>query len=364
MKPFTSLLFVFVLLVTLVGPASATGAAEQTLAVSAWKIPTISILSVERDKSVTIRTANYPAHDTFHVYMGRMGTRGVGGIKVATINSGKGGRFDATFDIPAKLRGQYQIAIRLQSPSSGYYSYNWFYNNTADGDGSPGTGDGVSPLPRGVIPTFKIVDVIRNKSVTIKTANFPANDTFTVRMGRMGTRGVGGIRVDKVESGKGGTLEFTFKIPDDLKDFYQIAIRLESPASGYFSYNWFYNNTTDGGDDDSGDPGTGDGEGVVPLPPGVIPTFKIVAVNEDKNVTIQTANFPANDTFVVTMGAMGTRGVGGIKVDTVHSGKGGKLEFKFKIPSDLKGSYQIAIRLQSKVSGYYSYNWFYNNTYP
>jgi hypothetical protein len=34
------------------------------------------------------------------------------------------------FHIPKSLQGSYRIAIRLQSPSTGHYSYNWFYNNT------------------------------------------------------------------------------------------------------------------------------------------------------------------------------------------------------------------------------------------
>jgi len=63
-----------------------------------------------------------------------MGTQGIGGIKVDTINTGSGGSKKYTFSIPAALHGSYKISIRMQSPSSDYYAYNWFYNNTA---GSP-----------------------------------------------------------------------------------------------------------------------------------------------------------------------------------------------------------------------------------
>ena len=85
--------------------------------------------------------------------------------------------------------------------------------------------------------------VSQNNTVTIQTYNYPANDTFNVYMNYFGTRGVGGILVDTVSSGSGGSMSFTFNIPDSLKGLYQIAIRLESPTSGYYSYNWFYNNT-------------------------------------------------------------------------------------------------------------------------
>jgi hypothetical protein len=94
-------------------------------------IPTITILSVVEDKSVTIRANNYPADTKFDVLMGKMGTNGVDGIKVDSIDSRNGGTFTASFEIPRKLRGEDRIAIRLES-NSGYYSYNWFENATSD----------------------------------------------------------------------------------------------------------------------------------------------------------------------------------------------------------------------------------------
>lgn len=211
-------------------------AADQNKTAS-FVIPTISIVSVVPDTSVTIRTANYPANDSFNVYMNFFGTRGVGGVKVDTISSGAGGTFEKTFTIPDSLKGLAQIAIRLESPTSGYFSYNWFHN--VSGGTIPNTG-GVTP---GLTPTFIITGVVRDGTVTIKTASFPANDTFNVLMGNYGTRGVGGTKVDTINSGAGGALTLTFNIPDSMKGKSQIAVRLESPTSGYFSYNWFYNST-------------------------------------------------------------------------------------------------------------------------
>jgi LysM repeat protein len=203
------------------------------------KIPTFSIVSVEKDKSVTIKTRDFPSNDTFEVLMGPFGTRGINGKLVETIDSGKGGSFTASFKIPASLRGSRQIAIRLQSSTgSGYFAYNWFYNNTA-GSGSASTSSGYTGFP-----TFSIVSVVRNKTVTIKTSNLPPNDEFNVYMGEMGTKGVNSIKVDTTSSGKGGTQTLSYTVPGALKGSYQIAIRMQSPTSGYFAYNWFYNNTT------------------------------------------------------------------------------------------------------------------------
>ncbi|HEX5839931.1 MAG TPA: hypothetical protein VFY26_18995 [Anaerolineales bacterium] len=106
------------------------------------EIPTFSILSVVEDESVTIQTFDFPAETKFQVRMGKSGSGGVDGILVESINSRNGGSFVATFEIPEKLHGEGQIAIRLES-SSGYYSYNWFDNDTFERPKN-------DPLPTGV----------------------------------------------------------------------------------------------------------------------------------------------------------------------------------------------------------------------
>lgn len=329
----------FLLLIALVVPMF-------TVSASSGTIPTFRIDSVVRGESVTITTYNFPAKDTFNVRMGKIGTRGVGGELVTTQASGDGGSFTATYTIPASLKNDYLVAIRLESPTSGYYAYNWFYNNTTNGAPAP------APAPF-VIPTFSIKEVDKNNSVTIETKNFPAGDTFTVTMGYYGTKGVGGIEITPQESGDGGKFTATYTIPEDLKDQYRIAIRLESPTSGYYAYNWFYNNST---------------SGVVVPPPApktfVIPTFSIQSVAKDNSVTIETKNFPEGDKFKVTMGYYGTKGVGGVEVFMQDSGDGGTFTATYTIPDSLKGQHRIAIRLESATSGYYAYNWFYNNNAP
>jgi hypothetical protein len=345
MKRFISIIFVMVLVLSLSTPLTVIAAPL------AKTIPTFTTISVFPGTSVTIRTYNFPAHDSFDVLMGPMGTRGVNGIKVATIGSGTGGSFTATFSIPNALKGSYQIALRLQSNTgSGYFAYNWFYNNSSAGPGGlPGPGG----LYTG-IPTIWIAGVVRDQTVTITTYNFPSNDSFDVLMNYMGTRGKNGIFIGTVSSNGGGTLTYTFNIPAILRGLYQIAIRLQSnTGSGYFAYNWFYNNTT----------GSTGGGGT--LPPGYVgfPTFSVVSVLRDTTVTIQTYNLPPDDQFKVLMGPIGTRGIHGYYVTTINSGVGGVQTLTFNIPPQLAGSHRIAIRLQSVTgSGYYAYNWFYNNT--
>jgi hypothetical protein len=208
-------------------------------------VPLIDIVSVETDSKVTVNTANFPADDTFDVLMNTYGTLGIGGTQVDTISTGSGGSGEYTFSIPDGLKGEGLIAIRMESTSSGYYSYNWFSNSSSSSDFGTG-GPVASPAPAPVtfiIPTFDVTAAVEDSTATIVTANFPAGDSFDVYINVYGTLGVGGIKVDTVSSGSGGTLTFTFNIPDSLKGQERLAIRFQSPSSGYFSYNWFWNTT-------------------------------------------------------------------------------------------------------------------------
>jgi hypothetical protein len=239
--PFALLALAFLIL-----PAGSTLIGEAS---SSSTVPMIEILSVVRDSSVTIRTANFPANTTFTVTMGPMGTRGVNGTVVGTVNSGTGGSFDATFSIPTGLKGSYQISIRLQSSGPfPYYSYNWFYNNSTGAmvpptqPQAPSQPETLSAPDYSGIPSFNITAVKRDTSATIETNNFPPNQTFTVTMGPMGTRGVNGTVVGTLESGSGGKLTGTYQIPNNLKGHAQISIRAQtSHANPYIAYNWFWN---------------------------------------------------------------------------------------------------------------------------
>ena len=231
------LVSIILALIVLASPAAPALASSSPAAPTYSGIPTFSITGVVTDQTVTIQTNNFPANQVFTVTMGSRPFRGIGGIVVGTTNSGAGGSFSATYNIPAALRGSYQIAIRLQSASV-YFAYNWFFNNTTGGL----TGGGAGPTYSG-IPTFSIASVVRDQTVTIQTSNFPANQVFTVTMGYRPLRGVGGIVVGTTNSGAGGSFSATYNIPAALRGSNQIAIRLQS-ASVYFAYNWFFNNTT------------------------------------------------------------------------------------------------------------------------
>jgi hypothetical protein len=314
--------------------------------------PLIYINSVVKDTSVTISGVNFPAGQTFTVRMGAYGTLGIGGTVVGTKAASSGSSFTATYTIPASLVGASKIAIRLDSPG-GYYAYNWFFNAPSTVP-TPAVPVLTPPPGYGGFPSFSISSVVQGVSVTVLTSNFPAGQTFTIRMGEYGSYGAGGIVVGTTDSGSGGSLTKTYPIPAALADRAKIAIRMDCPL-GYYSYNWFYNNST-GGSAPVATP-------VSPAVPGYVgfPVFMIQSVVKDSTVTISASNFPAGQVFTVRMGEYGTYAFGGTAVATLDSGAGGSFTATYNIPAGLAGRAKIAIRLETSSGYYYAYNWFYNN---
>ncbi len=259
MKIATSSVLSILLLFSLVGVVAAASPAPVT-------IPTFTITNVIPDQQVTIQTQNFPPNQTFRVLMGKIGTLGVKGIEVDKTFSGSGGSFSATYSIPPDFAGQPLIAIRLQS-SEGFFSYNWFANSASTAtaaSSNEGAAVTATPTPTtiptttsspssqatsipvtsaGGLPSFQIVSVVQDTSVTIQTANLPAGMTFNVTMGAFGAAGVGGTSVGQTDSGSGGSLQATYNIPAEFRGKSRIAIRMQS-AQGFFAFNWFWNTST------------------------------------------------------------------------------------------------------------------------
>jgi hypothetical protein len=315
--------------------------------VQAGTVPTIHIQGVTKGEKVTVSTKYFPANKIFVARMGEIGTRGINGIVVGSVDSGLGGSLKFTFEIPSDLSTNAQISIRLDSTTGGYYSYNWFYNTTFGSHDGGILADEETP-----IPTISVLSVEKETSVKIKGTGFPLDESITVMMGELDTKGKDGTVVDTFELTSEQSFEKTFDIPEDLKKEEEIAIRFESEDSDLVLYTEFKNAS-------SGSGGTG---GVYDEVYTGIPTITIESVVEDEEVTLKVNNFPANKEFKVLMGNMGTRGIGGLLITTFDSGIGGSFTKTFTIPEDLKGKYQIAIRLQTADNYFYAYNWFYNNT--
>lgn len=217
--------------------------AGQTLCISTTAVPyptsyrwSYNVIGVKQGVSATIRTSNFPDNVKFDVSIGRLN----GGVyewkKVADLDSDRGGTFKAVFPIPVEFATTSSLVIRLTQAKKGFYLDRWFYNIPS--------GSGTGGYYWWGVPTFWVKKVVKDTSVTIVTNNFPPNVQFDVLMGAYGTKAIGGYAVASFNSGAGGVMELTFNIPPQLAGSYRIAIRTQNLATGFYSYNWFYNNTT------------------------------------------------------------------------------------------------------------------------
>ena len=318
--------------------------------IQAYSVPVTSIIAVSPGVSVTLAGNNFPAGQNFTVRMGYYGSYGLNGTVVGSYTPNTNGYFTNTFAIPSSLAGLDRIAIRLDS-TSGFYSYNWFYNVAA---GSAATAAPVSATPVPVYsgyPTIDIASVSAGTSVTVNTHNMPPGQAFTVRMGEYGTLGIGGIVVGTTTN-SGGSYSATFAIPPALAGRQLIAIRMDSPSGYYYAFDWF-KNVSGGSTSATAVPSSSSGYNGTSV-------ILITGVAKGVAVSFNAVNLPANTTFTIKMGSYDSYGVGGTVVGSYTTNSSGSFSSTFAIPSGLTGASQIAIRLEANNGSAAYSNWFNN----
>jgi hypothetical protein len=194
----------------------------------------IDIVSVKADDTVTLRFRDAPANYIFTVRMDVAGNKAVDGIVVAETNSGAGGTFQETYKIPAELHGKKTLAVRVDSTRGGFFAYNWF-NNRTSGETIPPTGP-VTPVVTGRGPAVKVLG-IKGNMMTVRATGFPADVTFSVKVGPFYGFSKQGEIMGTVNSAKGGDFDFNVRISGRVKADELGAIRLD--GSGYYAYNAF-----------------------------------------------------------------------------------------------------------------------------
>ncbi len=188
-------------------------------------------LSVEEDKSVTLQGKSLAANTRYSVYLSKYGSYPAGAYLVGSILTDKYGGFTATYNLPKRLVDTVKIAVNLTSTRGSAVS-NWFINATSDGNTG---GEGTPSL------SFTVSSVNDDDWVKIKTSNLPANVTFVVRMGKVGTKGVDGVIVGTLRDRSGGSVRASFDIPDQLQGKSKIDLRLENKQLGISYYMTFEN---------------------------------------------------------------------------------------------------------------------------
>jgi len=232
--------------------------------------PMFAIKSVDQGKTVTVITDNFPPGLDFVAMIGKLGKNGEDGTAVGQFNSGEGGAFEATFDIPAAFKNYNALAIRLVAPKR-YFAYSWFDNSGAAVTSSPITSTGVTATPAPTTaaeatpaptaeptpaptadanafvpnpggPRIEILSVLAGKTIKVKATNLYPNLEYVFSMGPFGEAATMGKEAGKFTSDNAGAAELSLTIPEPIKDLNLISIIMES-SKGY-AFNFFYNITT------------------------------------------------------------------------------------------------------------------------
>ena len=327
--------------------------------------PTLWIEESGYPKSFNIVFENFYGEGSYSVYIGS-NNASFQGILVGFADENPGTKFTKSYDIPNELKNYDTLKVKVEEAFNGHsgsmafrYVQGYpsvtpygFFSNTYLGS-SGGTAASKAT------PFTKVLNVVPDTEVTLQVFNLPADKDFIVTMGPMGTRGINGYVIGTQNSGEGGSFIVTYPIPDQLHGSEMISIRLESTSSGHFAYDYFKN--SEGYSAENPDP---DLNPDWKLSTGTYPLTNIVSVVEGDSVTVAGSNFTINDEYTVRMGVFGTRGVGGIIVNTYSTNDSSSFSVTFTIPDSLKNLSRIAIRFESMNSPYYAFDWFYNSTFP
>lgn len=233
MKKRIAILLALVVLFTAVSPAAAS------------PLSSTAVWSVVKNESVTMRLADFPADETFDVYMGYRDTKGINGQLVSKLTTNAGGTFLAKFIIPDQFINEDIVSIRFESQDSIKYWYNFFYNTTVTVNPSTTTetDDGVkyNQLEPG-FPTFTITSVTGGFSVSLVTKYFPPHDRWAVFI-EDGTKNVynNWIEVAGINVAEGGSFPVTFSIPSSLQYKELLAIMFYRLKDGFRTYDLILN---------------------------------------------------------------------------------------------------------------------------
>lgn len=222
-------------------------AAALPTAASAAATPLIDIVGVKPDESVTIRANDFPANVDFIVRMDASGNRGENGLPVASLNSGRGGAFEATIPIPAQLKGVATIAIRLES-KPGWFAYNWFTNKVGGVQPTPQPAPTVQPTAQpqpvpvtGPKPFLSILAVRSNELVELEARNMPANTNLTVRVGPFVNFYRDYVTTPTVRTDANGYARWTVTLPAVVQNVEMVTVRID--GGGRYAFNAFENVT-------------------------------------------------------------------------------------------------------------------------
>lgn len=330
--------------------------------------PTFWVHEVDRNNSVTISVTNFPPGKKYNVTLGLIGNAFGSGYNVGALQN-RPSSFRATFKIPGAFRDEIFLGIQLKNPVDGSRGYNIFQNTDGFDSSTPlwltpvkfastqTVGTSVA-IYQG--PTVWIQDVTRNKEFVLKVQRYTNGEGFKIFVGD-NSSAYQGIWAGGFSLSSPKNFTVTVPIPGALWSSKEIKVVIQNNITSHAGVTAFTNSN--------------DWRVVAPYGffsdhskiwglagsnSSATPFMNILNVVQNAEVTIQAFNFPPDKDFLVTMGLMGSQGIGGIVIGTQNSGAGGSFLATYPIPAQLQSQKMISIRMQSTTSKHFAYDFFEN----
>jgi len=362
-----------IVLIAVAMTASIASAAPGEAEASSVRIPNgpkFWISNVVRGESVTVGFGDYPDGKTYQVRIGLPGNDFGTGYIVGQVNDAKAPNFNKTFSIPSEVRHKTHLAIYIIDWSDNSHGYNIFTNDTGF---NHKTEMSFTPVYRSSAQSAgKSVGIFNGPTVWIGSKGYPntfdvAFDDFylpgryTIFIGP-NIPGQPSIIAGYADETNGPRFTKTLNIPAELKSYGQLKVAVVNAFNGHSGSMAFLYQEGYPYIDPQGNFSTVHGTDSYGYSSTATPFTNILNVVPDGEITLQVFNFPRDKDFIVTMGPLGTRGIGGYVIGTQNSGEGGSFIVTYPIPSQLHGSDFISIRMESTTSGHFVYDYFQNHS--
>ncbi len=200
------------------GSSSTSGSSSSTGGIG------LTVTSVKANNFVTVVATNLPKKENFEVRIGKCNSATSAYLENLKTD-GSSGTFTRKYSIPGKYKNVKCLTVYMESVKSSKEAYASFDNVT---------NYAVSPVPETAM-YFKVVDVEKNTSVTIKVYNLIKGKKYKVYLGPQGSGAPAGYAVDSfVASSSTKSVVLTYTIAKKYKDRTAFDLRVEgmtTPAS-------------------------------------------------------------------------------------------------------------------------------------
>ena len=192
--------------------------------------PKITIIGVQKNKAVTVQTANFPPNQVFTIRMGPLSGFSSNNKVTGTVYSGTGGAFMITTFIPGDYANEEKLTIRLDS-NLGFYAFNAFDNKDS----------GTVVYTATVVPTTKCEVSISPSLYTIFPPKADFDAAWTIKNTSDSAWDVAAVDYKHLSGTEMQKYEKLYDIPKTVEPGESITIVVDMIApdkAGTYSTNW------------------------------------------------------------------------------------------------------------------------------